>query len=90
MEKIPDAIIPIHITEELIQAWLDSFYPSTKTLATHTVVNLLPRYGYDALAKEGYDELLAIMSDHFVSFLQLKVIDMCPERILTGLRVLRN
>jgi len=53
MEKIPDAIIPIHITEELIQDWLDSFYPSTKTLATHTVVNLLPRCGYDALAKEG-------------------------------------
>jgi len=66
MEKIPDAIIPIHTTEELIQAWLDLFYPSTKTLATHTVVNLLPRYGYDALAKEGYYELLAIMSDHFV------------------------
>jgi len=90
MEKIPDTIIPTRITEELIQDWLDSFYPSTKTLVTHTVVNLLPRYGYDAHAKEGYDELLAIMSDHFVSFLQLKVIDMCPGRILTSLRVLRN
>jgi len=90
MGKIPDTIIPIHIAEELIQDWLDSFYPSTQTLATNTVVNLLPRHGYDALAKEEYDELLAIMSDHFVSFLQLKVIDMCPEHILTGLRVLRN
>jgi len=90
MEKIPDTIILIHITEELIQDWLDSFYPSTKTLATHTVVNLLPRYGYDALAKEGYDELLAICLTTLCLSLQLKVIDMCPGRILTGLRVLRN
>ena len=86
MEKVPNAIIPIHITEELLQEWLDSFHPSTKTFATNIVVNLLPRYGYNTLVEAGYDELLLIMSDHFLSFMKLKVIDTCPGYALTGLR----
>ena len=90
MEKTPDTFVPIQITDELIQEWLDSFCPSAKTFATNFIINLVPRYGYDYLAQEGYGEILSVMSEHFVSFLELRAEEMCPGRILTDLCVVRE
>lgn len=84
MEKVPDALVFIDIDKEFVCEWLDSFHPSTKTLATHLVVNLIPRYGCDYLIENGYDEILSLMCDHFYAFLQVRVAKTSPENILSG------
>jgi hypothetical protein len=85
MKKVPDALINIQIDDQLIHEWLDSFYPSTKTFATHLVFNLLPRHGYDSLVETGYGEILSVMCDHFFAFLQVKVSEVSPGYVLSGL-----
>jgi len=90
MEKEFSTTAVIQINDELIQDWLDSFCPSAKTFATNFVVNLVPRYGYDYLEEEGYGEILSVINEHFIAYLQLKVAETHPGYSMTGLCVPRD
>ena len=88
MKKVPDSIVPLKISDDLIDEWIDSFDPSAKTFVANLVLNVLPRHQYDDLVAAGHGEIISLLCKHLEYFVMLKLSDMCPDSIVASIRFL--
>ena len=75
------------LDRDLLEEWLETFPPSTKTFAAHFVINILRDYMYDYDAiHDSNDKLISnILCDHFFAFMKLKFLNMDTPRTLLGI-----
>ena len=74
------------VDDKFMNQWFDSFHPSIKTFVTDFVINKLKHCDYDPDAIEDCSErcFANLLVNHFATFLELKVMDENPGRLLKG------
>lgn len=84
--ETPKSLSIFTVDEDLLNQWFDSFDPSIKTFATDFAMNKLRRYDFDfdKISDDDDKYFAKLLSIHFAAFLELKIMDACPGRIVEG------
>ncbi len=88
MKKVPDSIVPLQISDDLIDEWIDSVEPSAKIFVANLALNVLLRHQYDDLVAAGHGEIFSILCKHFEHFPIVKLSDMRTDSSVAGIRFL--
>lgn len=74
----------VPLNDELLVEWFETFSPNVRSLATHFLLNIHPKYRGD-IENEIDRMLVKIVSSHFRAFLNLRFVNQDPPKRLVFL-----